>query len=144
MFQQAQAGKKCMHHYICGCCIAPAVCNVMLLLLPLLLSQKYAKMAGPASSSLVQLLLQHGATAGNPNAAVDADNAAIPGVTALHLLACWHPGAVAINSSSSSANALASKPGSSKMPATGLGDMSAADHTGVAEQIAAATMLLEQ
>jgi hypothetical protein len=36
------------------------------MLLLLLLSQAYARRAGPACSSLVQLLLQHGATAGNP------------------------------------------------------------------------------
>jgi ankyrin repeat protein len=91
----------------------------------------------------VQLLLQHGATAGNPNAAVVERNEATPGVAPLHLLACWHPGDVA-NSSSSSANALSSKPGSSKKAATGEEGMSAAEVAGVAEQLASAKLLLEQ
>jgi ankyrin repeat protein len=118
----------------------------LLLLLLLLLSQVYAKRAGPACSSLVQLLLQHGATAGNPNAAVR-------GLTPLHLLACWHPGAITFSTStaagsssnsSTDAKKRVSKPDSSNLTATGEEGMSAADRAAVAEQIAAATLLLEQ
>jgi hypothetical protein len=65
----------------------------------------------------------------------------LSGLTALHLLACWHPLDVAHSSSSSSATPLA---GSSKKAATGEKGMSAADVAGVAEQLAAATLLLDQ
>jgi ankyrin repeat protein len=118
------------------------------LLLLLLLSQAYAHASGPASSSLVQLLLQHGATAGNPNAAVCENYKTLRGVTPLQLLACWHPGIVASSSSSiGRAKTPASEPGgssSSKMAAAGEEGMSAEDRAGVAEQLAAATLLLEQ
>jgi hypothetical protein len=100
------------------------------MLLLLLLLQVHAMSAGPACSSLVQLLLQHGATAGNPNAAVDEDNPGLQGMTPLHLLACWHPRGVGSSSC--------------KLAATGERELSAANRAAVVEQIAAATMLLEQ
>jgi hypothetical protein len=120
--------------------------NILLLLL--LLLQAYAKTSGPASSSLVQLLLQHGATAGNVNAAIGEGYAAMAGVTPLHLLACWAPEAPASSSSSSSATTHASKPGSSsnsssKKAATGQDDTSAAGGAAVDEQLAVADLLLE-
>jgi hypothetical protein len=83
----------------------------------------------------VQLLLQHGATAGNVNAGVATDNQEFAGLTPLHLLACWCPAAAANSSCSFSSNTSA---------ATGEDGMSAADRAGVSEQIAAATLLLEQ
>jgi hypothetical protein len=110
-----------------------AVDNVLLLLLLLLLLQAYAAVSGPASSSLVQLLLQHGAPAGYLVGVVDDYYEAMAGCNPLHLLACWSPA----NSSSSSSS-------SSKKTVTGEDDIPAAEHAGVAEQIAAAELLLEQ
>jgi ankyrin repeat protein len=116
----------------------------------MLLLQAYAKTSGHASSSLVQLLLQHGATAGNPNAAVDESCAAMAGLTPLHLLACWSPvsttnSSSSSSSSSSSATTHASKHGSSsRRTAIWEDNLPAAMGAGVCEHTAAAELLLEQ
>jgi hypothetical protein len=124
--------------------------TLLLLLLLLLPTQDYAMQAGPACSSLVQMLQQHGA---------DAD---VDDITPLHLLACWSPAQVKAaadnppsSSSSGAASTKSSRPTrSSKAAAAAAGDVpvdgsnsSAAAAANVQiqlqEQLAAARMLID-
>jgi hypothetical protein len=87
---------------------AVACCFIVLLFCFWFSLQGYAMKAGPACSSIVELLLQHGAYPGC-TIAIAANDKSTAGITPMHLLACWSPAQDEDNEDESSSSAAATR-----------------------------------